>query len=94
MVQIPRIYDVCRSVMKAVNSFQELLDNILIYIYIIIFIILIIFINYMSLHIFYPLFEVTKDPSVNPKLHLFLKQMSGFDSVDDESKLEVKLKTV
>lgn len=51
--------------------------------------------------IFLPLFEVTKDPSLNPKLHMFLQQiryeislkshvLSGFDSVDDESKLETR----
>jgi AMP deaminase len=40
-------------------------------------------------NIFVPLFEVTVDPSVNPSLHLFLKQIVGFDCVDDESKNEV-----
>lgn len=38
--------------------------------------------------IFEPLFEVTKDPSKDPKLHLFLKRIVGFDCVDDESKQE------
>eukprot|EP01114_Cavostelium_apophysatum_P013826 TRINITY_DN3441_c0_g1_i3.p1 TRINITY_DN3441_c0_g1~~TRINITY_DN3441_c0_g1_i3.p1 ORF type:complete len:1400 (-),score=428.10 TRINITY_DN3441_c0_g1_i3:135-4334(-) len=42
-------------------------------------------------NIFLPLFEVSKNPAFNPKLHLFLKQISGFDSVDDESKVESKL---
>lgn len=40
------------------------------------------------LDIFEPLFEVTKDPSIDPKLHLFLKRVVGIDSVDDESKPE------
>ncbi|CAI5440793.1 unnamed protein product [Caenorhabditis angaria] len=39
-------------------------------------------------NIFTPLFEVTNDPTTHPELHLFLKQVSGIDSVDDESKHE------
>ncbi|KAI5776656.1 hypothetical protein EDC01DRAFT_681312 [Geopyxis carbonaria] len=39
-------------------------------------------------NIFNPLFEVTKDPSSHPKLHIFLQRVIGFDSVDDESKPE------
>jgi len=35
--------------------------------------------------IFAPLFEVTVDPSSNPKLHVFLQSCVGFDMVDDES---------
>lgn len=37
-------------------------------------------------NLFKPLFEVTKDPSSHPKLHVFLQRVIGFDSVDDESK--------
>jgi len=37
-------------------------------------------------NIFYPLFQVTKDPSSDPNLHIFLHQVVGFDCVDDESK--------
>eukprot|EP00854_Cymbomonas_tetramitiformis_P000581 gene581-982_t len=37
-------------------------------------------------NIFEPLFEVTTNPSSHPQLHLFLKQVVGFDMVDDESK--------
>jgi AMP deaminase len=40
------------------------------------------------LDIFEPLFEVTKDPSSHPELHVFLQRVIGFDSVDDESKSE------
>ncbi|RDI89418.1 hypothetical protein Vi05172_g435 [Venturia inaequalis] len=42
-------------------------------------------------NIFQPLFEVTKDPSSHPKLHIFLQRVIGFDSVDDESKTERRL---
>ncbi|KAI9465078.1 AMP deaminase [Lactarius psammicola] len=39
-------------------------------------------------NVFKPLFEVTKDPSSHPKLHVFLQRVIGFDTVDDESKTE------
>jgi len=39
-------------------------------------------------NIFQPLFEVTRDPSSNIPLHIFLQTVTGFDSVDDESKVE------
>ncbi|XP_033909073.3 AMP deaminase 3-like isoform X1 [Acipenser ruthenus] len=37
-------------------------------------------------NVFLPLFEVTVNPQKNKELHLFLKYVTGFDSVDDESK--------
>ncbi|AOA60911.1 AMP deaminase [Komagataella phaffii CBS 7435] len=39
-------------------------------------------------NLFYPLFEVTKNPQTHPKLHVFLERVIGFDSVDDESKAD------
>ncbi|KAK4056829.1 AMP deaminase [Microbotryomycetes sp. JL221] len=42
-------------------------------------------------NIFEPLFEVTRDPSSHPELHIFLQRVVGFDSVDDESKAERRL---
>jgi AMP deaminase len=42
----------------------------------------------MLQNIFRPLFEVTLDPSTHPDLHVFLRQMAGIDSVDDESTRE------
>lgn len=42
-------------------------------------------------NLFQPLFEVTKDPNSHPKLHVFLQRVVGFDSVDDESKVERRL---
>ena len=42
-------------------------------------------------NIFLPLFEVTKDPSSHPKLHILLQRVIGFDSVDDESKVERRI---
>lgn len=40
------------------------------------------------LNVFQPLFEVTSDPKMHPKLHIFLQRVIGFDLVDDESKPE------
>ncbi|SPN97825.1 uncharacterized protein DNG_01337 [Cephalotrichum gorgonifer] len=42
-------------------------------------------------NVFEPLFEVTRDPQSHPKLHIFLQRVVGFDSVDDESKVERRL---
>lgn len=42
-------------------------------------------------NIFRPLFQVTKDPSSNPKLHIFLQRVVAFDSVDDESKVDKRI---
>ncbi|KAI4194706.1 MAG: hypothetical protein LQ346_003626 [Caloplaca aetnensis] len=42
----------------------------------------------LIVNIFQPLYEVTHDPSSHPKLHAFLHRVIGFDSVDDESKVE------
>jgi len=44
--------------------------------------------NEILYNIFMPLFEVTNDPNSHPYLHKFLCHVSGFDSVDDESKPE------
>lgn len=43
------------------------------------------------INIFQPLYEVTKDPSSHTELHVFLQRVIGFDSVDDESKVETRL---
>lgn len=42
-------------------------------------------------NLFEPLFEATKNPQKYPKLHIFLQRVIGFDSVDDESKVERRL---
>ncbi|THU95467.1 AMP deaminase [Dendrothele bispora CBS 962.96] len=42
-------------------------------------------------NLFKPLFEVTKDPRSHPELHVFLQRVIGFDSVDDESKVERRI---
>lgn len=39
-------------------------------------------------NVFTPLFEVSNDPETHPELFRFLQQVSGIDSVDDESKHE------
>ena len=45
----------------------------------------------MLRNIFEPLFEVTQDPKSHPHLHIFLQRVIGFDSVDDESKIERRI---
>eukprot|EP00656_Telonema_subtile_P043285 TRINITY_DN49663_c0_g1_i2.p1 TRINITY_DN49663_c0_g1~~TRINITY_DN49663_c0_g1_i2.p1 ORF type:complete len:435 (-),score=126.76 TRINITY_DN49663_c0_g1_i2:178-1482(-) len=42
-------------------------------------------------NLFEPLMKVTVDPSSNPALHYLLQQVVGFDSVDDESKMEAPI---
>lgn len=42
----------------------------------------------MLVNIFKPLFEVTLNPKSHPSLHAFLKHVTAFDSVDDESKVD------
>uniref|UniRef100_A0A8C7U090 AMP deaminase n=1 Tax=Oncorhynchus mykiss TaxID=8022 RepID=A0A8C7U090_ONCMY len=37
-------------------------------------------------NIFLPVFQATIEPHANPELSIFLKHVTGFDSVDDESK--------
>ncbi len=43
------------------------------------------------INVFRPLFEATHNPSQHPKLHIFLQRVIGFDSVDDESKVERRM---
>ncbi|KAF8799362.1 AMP deaminase [Phlegmacium glaucopus] len=43
------------------------------------------------INVFKPLFEVTKDPRSHPELHVFLQRVVGFDTVDDESKIERRI---
>ncbi|GMM34031.1 AMP deaminase [Saccharomycopsis crataegensis] len=42
-------------------------------------------------NLFEPLFEATKNPKKYPKIHIFLERVIGFDSVDDESKLDRRI---
>lgn len=42
-------------------------------------------------NVFIPLFEVTIDPTIDPKLAMFLNYCIGMDCVDDESKPEPRL---
>ncbi|KAJ2926303.1 hypothetical protein H1R20_g10790, partial [Candolleomyces eurysporus] len=42
-------------------------------------------------NVFRPLFEVTQNPQSHPELHIFLQRVIGFDTVDDESKIERRI---
>lgn len=86
MIQVPRIYTVFKKT-KQINNFGELIDSKIKFSDL----------NEWSVHlmlhtdVFRPLFEVTLDPTSHPYLHKFLRQVSGFDSVDDESRPERQL---
>ncbi|KXN87062.1 AMP deaminase [Leucoagaricus sp. SymC.cos] len=45
----------------------------------------------LIVNVFRPLFEVTNDPRTHPELHVFLQRVVGFDTVDDESKVERRI---
>ena len=80
LIQIPRLYDVYKE-NGSINNFEDIVRS-----------------KFMYrdenpkikflVDVFKPLFEVTKDPSSHPKLHIFLQRVIGFDTVDDESKTE------
>lgn len=84
LIQVPRLYEVFKAG-KLVNNFEDVVKSKL---------------THLRgverdkadvLDVFQPLFEVTKDPSSHPELHVFLQRVVGFDSVDDESKPERRL---
>ena len=54
-------------------------------------VVIFIFMDDTLIDVFRPLFEVTKDPSTHPELHVFLQRVLGFDTVDDESKIERRI---
>ncbi|KAL8596222.1 AMP deaminase 2 [Nucella lapillus] len=102
MIQMPRLYDVFKN-NKLVSSFNDILINIfqplradIVYRYFVVAVCSDVFknnklvssFNDILINIFQPLFEVTRDPRSHPELHAFLQFVTGFDSVDDESKPE------
>ena len=82
LIQVPRLYEVFKAG-GLVNNFEDVVRSKLLKA------------CGMAradvLDVFQPLFEVTKDPSSHPELHVFLQRVVGFDSVDDESKPERRL---
>lgn len=85
LIQVPRLYEVYKGT-GAINNFGEIVRSES-------------SVGYLALYLltrdakdlFQPLFEVTQDPSSHPELHIFLQRIVGFDSVDDESKVERRL---
>ena len=81
LIQIPRLYGVYKE-NGSIHNFEDIVRS------------MFFFYHDESSRInvwedvFKPLFEVTKDPSSHPKLHVFLQRVIGFDTVDDESKTE------
>ncbi len=81
LIQVPRLYDVYKE-NGSIQNFEDIVHSTS----------LPLFIRYAMpmtrIDVFQPLFKVTKDPSSNPNLHVFLQRVIGFDTVDDESKTE------
>ena len=99
LVQVPRLYNVYKST-NIVKTFNDIIKSIIPSLlkstpssnsfppnnsY------PLLFGKLLILDVFQSLFEVTKDPTTHPKLHIFLQRVIGFDSVDDESKVERRL---
>ena len=80
LIQIPRLYDVYKE-NGSIQNFEDIVCSTCL-------ILPDIILCRRGIDIFQPLFEVTKDPSSHPKLHVFLQRVIGFDTVDDESKTE------
>lgn len=86
LIQVPRLYDVYKA-NGSVKTFEDIVRS-----EIMLFSQFHILISWISLSdVFQPLFEVTKDPSSHPELHIFLQRIVGFDTVDDESKTERRI---
>lgn len=83
LIQVPRIYEVYKA-NGSIRTFEDIVIS-----------------KYLCMtyfdgshgntDIFKPLFEVTKDPRTHPELHVFLQRVVGFDTVDDESKVERRI---
>lgn len=80
LIQVPRLYDVYKE-NGSIQNFEDIVCSTCL-------ILLNIILCRRGIDVFRPLFEVTKDPSSHPKLHVFLQRVIGFDTVDDESKTE------
>ena len=86
LIQVPRLYDVYKR-SGSINTFEDIVRSTL-------FsrcpdgVIAFVLLTPGPTDVFLPLFEVTKNPSSHPELHVFLQRVIGFDSVDDESKTE------
>lgn len=86
LIQVPRLYDVYKA-NGSVKTFEDIVRS-----EIMLFSQFHILISWISLSdVFQPLFEVTKDPSSHPELHIFLQRIVGFDTVDDESRTERRI---
>ena len=78
LVQVPRLYNIYKST-KIVSTFNDIIKSKRL------------LRTLSNIDVFQPLFEVTQNPQSHPKLHIFLQRVVGFDSVDDESKVERRL---
>jgi AMP deaminase len=98
VIQVPRLYHVFKET-NEVHSFQDLLDSTHAPLVAITVRACGLDMSWLACacvaDVFFPLFEVTKNPSSDPVLHRFITEhVSGFDSVDNEDVTERKdLKT-
>ena len=82
LIQVPRLYDVYKA-NGSIQTFEDIVTSKLLS-----ECVASQSRNLLYLDVFGPLFEVTKEPSSHPELHVFLQRVVGFDTVDDESKVE------
>lgn len=85
LIQIPRLYDIYKA-NGSIKTFQDIITSAwfsrtTVYS----------LTETITQDVFVPLFEVTKDPTTHPELHVFLQRVIGFDTVDDESKAERRI---
>lgn len=89
LVQIPRLYNVYKSTGHVDNFGDFIRSKVIMGFQNDIIVLITIILSFVrNVDIFEPLFEVTKDPKSHPELYIFLQRVIGFDSVDDESKVE------
>lgn len=82
LIQLPRLYDIYKS-NNQVECFQDILESNIVF--------MLEEDTKGKVDFFQPLFEVTQNPASHPELHVFLRRVVGFDSVDDESKAERRI---
>jgi AMP deaminase len=83
LVQVPRLYNIYKATGLVQNFGDIIKSNIMkersccCFIH-----------SSFLIDLFEPLFQVTQNPQSHPELYIFLQRVVGFDSVDDESKVE------
>ena len=87
LIQVPRLYEVYKA-NGSVRTFEDIVISASFFLR---YFFYHAHTNYLLQDVFRPLFEVTRDPRSHPELHVFLQRVIGFDTVDDESKVERRI---